>query len=713
MWLVNGPLSSDDFNSSLLMGELMIVSVGESKFDKLRLEQSMNEFIADNGLVRAAANLGDGTLTLRWSSGESMVGLYAEARYGLEQLRSTYYSKHGVNQTSVQAIEDSFGLGIRWTFEHEEPEKPVMRQHIRMYEQLPYLFVELEVESDFEWETNEITPLASYLNDGNVLEFGNISESSGEIRALFVPFDNDKWVRFASQTLPCSLQSYEVTSIFHSRSRSGFVLGSVTHDTWKTGLCVEGTFGGSVGRLRVFGGAADMQTRDTVPHGSVQGKSIVSPTIFVGAFSDYRDGLETYGKANAMLSPALPWQRGVPMGWNSWSAVMSKLDLDVYTHTSDFFHKELQTNGFSDTEGSLYVNFDATWNKLTAEELREAVSRVIANGQKPGIYHTPFAFWGSDPNTPVEGTDGNVLYRDILIKDQAGNPLPKLDGAYAIDPTHPVTLERNKQQLESFVEMGFDYVKLDFLTHGALEGVFHDSSVRTGIQAYNKGMSYICEVLDPKRIGRPFLINLSIAPLFPHGYAHSRRISCDAFGTINDTEYMLNALTYGWWINDNLYRFNDPDHVVLYKSCNQRSVSEAEGRSRLNSAVIAGTSLLLGDDYRMEEAARRAKEWMTNNEVMSLARKGVTFRPVEGCSGNKSEDLFTLSDEEGTWIAVFNFDEERGSEKILSFDRMGIDSSKEIVIRDLWNGSEWSNAAGTDKFHVELGPSESKLLLIK
>ncbi|OBZ17661.1 hypothetical protein [Bacillus sp. FJAT-26390] len=689
------------------------MNVTEMKIGEMKLEKASTGFTVDNGLVRAEADFGGGTITLRWSSGEAVVGLYAEARYGLEQLRSTYYSKHGVDQTSVQAIEDSFGQGIRWTFAHEDLGKPVMRQHIRMYEQIPYLLVELELESEFEWETNEMTPLASYLNDGSVLEFGSFPESTGEIRALFMPFDNDKWVRFASHAIPCSVHSYEVTAIYHSERRNGFVLGSVTHDTWKTGLAVEGTFSGSVGRLRVYGGAADMQTRDTVAHGSLRGKSIVSPTIFVGAFEDYRDGLETYGKANAKLSPALPWQGGVPIGWNSWSAVMSEIDFDVYTHTSDFFRNELQLNGYSDDEGSLYVNFDSFWDNLSPEQLSQAVNRVKANGQKPGIYYTPFAFWGSDPDTPVEETDGAVLYRDILIKDQAGNPLPKLDGAFAIDPSHPAALDRIKRKLDSFVEWGFDYVKLDFLTHGAMEGVFHDSSVRTGIQAYNKGMAHICETLDPKHIGRPFLINLSIAPLFPHGYAHSRRVSCDAFGTIGDTEYMLNALTYGWWINDSLYRFNDPDHVVLYKSSNQRSITEAEGRSRLNSAVIAGTSLLLGDDFRMEEAKQRAREWMTNIEVISLARKGVTFRPVEGRSGDKSEDLFILSDEKGTWVAAFNFDAECGSEKIISFERFGIDSSNGIVVRDLWNGREWSIEGGADMYRAELAPSESKLFLFR
>ncbi|WP_139992100.1 alpha-galactosidase [Paenibacillus paridis] len=675
-----------------------------------KLEHGQNEFIVENGVVQATANLTNGELTLRWSSGEALSGLYAEARYGLAQLRSTYYTKHAVRQSGIQPIEDGYGRGLRWSFEHEELGKPTLRQHFRMYEQLPYLLTELEAENEFEWETNELTPLAAYLNDGSVAEFGDSAEPVEEIRTLFIPFDNDKWVRFASHAIPCSVQSYETTAIYRSQSRNGFVIGSVTHDSWKTGIVVEGTFAEAVGRLRVFGGAADMQTRDTLAHGALRGKSIVSPTIFVGAFADYRDGLEQYGKANAVLTPALPWEGGIPMGWNSWSAVMSKLDYDVYTHTSDFFAKELQQNGFADDNDSLYVNFDAFWNSLPEEQLKDAVRRVKGNGQKPGIYYTPFAFWGSDPDSPVEGTDGRVLYRDILIKDQAGRPLPKLDGAFPIDPTHPEAQERIKRSLDSFVELGFDYVKLDFLTHGAMEGIFHQDGVRTGIQAYNIGMALVRDTLAPERVGRPFLINLSIAPLFPHGYAHSRRVSCDAFGTINDTEYMLNALTYGWWINDNLYRYNDPDHVVLYKSDNQRATSEHEGRSRLNSGVISGTSLLLGDDYRVEEAARRAKAWMTNKEVMALAKRGETFRPVEGVSGTKGEDLFSLSSGEEIYVAAFNFDNENETVKSASFARIGIDSSKGIIVRDLWSGQEQRIEAGASEYRIELSASESKLL---
>lgn len=679
---------------------------------QIKLEKDGSAYIADNGFVKVTADAADGTLSFAWKDGQSLNGSYAEARNGWETVRSSLYGKHGVPAESVKPIADGFGEGVRFCFEHAEPGKPLLRQYIRLYEGLPYALVELEAVGEQEWETNELTPLAAYLNDGGVFDFGD-GAGEAEVRALFIPYDNDKWVRFASHANQNSVRSYEATAVYRSESRRGFVLGSVTHDTWKTAIDVEGTFTSTIGRLRVQAGVADLQTRDTVPHGSLRGASIFSPTIFVGAYLDYREGMEAYGAANAIVKPALSWSGGVPMGWNSWSAVMAKLDYDVYTHTSDFFATALQGEGFADDSGSLYVNFDAFSDNLTAEQLADAVRRVKANGQKPGTYYTPFAFWGSNPDTPVEGTDGALLYREILLKDAGGNPLPKLDGAFPIDPSHPEAIARIMRKLDEVVASGFEYLKMDFLAHGAMEGVHHDPSVRTGIQAYNVGMGAIAEALSPERIGREFLINLSIAPLFPHGYAHSRRVSCDAFGTIEDTEYMLNAVTYGWWISDNLYRFNDPDHIVLYKSDNQRATSEHEGRSRLNAGVIAGTSLLLGDDYRMEEAARRAKEWMTNKTVMTLARRGETFRPAEGRSGTKGEDLFVLAGDGGVYVAVFNFDAENGQTRAIDLERVGIDAANGVIVRDLWTGGEYSLTPGTAEHAITLEAAESKLLFYK
>ena len=54
------------------------------------------------------------------------------------------------------------------------------------------------------------------------------------------------------------------------------------------------------------------------------------------------------------------------------------------------------------------------------------------------------------------------------------------------------------------------------------------------------GHNYGMQLLD-KYFGDMY-INLSISPVFPAQYAQSRRIACDAWNKIKDTEYTLNAL---------------------------------------------------------------------------------------------------------------------------------------------------------------------------
>ena len=68
---------------------------------------------------------------------------------------------------------------------------------------------------------------------------------------------------------------------------------------------------------------------------------------------------------------------------------------------------------------------------------------------------------------------------------------------------------------------------------------YYDPEVQTGMQAYNKGMAYLLEQMEG------MYITMAISPLFPSQYAHSRRIACDAWAGIGDTEYTLNSLTYG------------------------------------------------------------------------------------------------------------------------------------------------------------------------
>ena len=106
---------------------------------------------------------------------------------------------------------------------------------------------------------------------------------AGDNRALFVPFDNDKWIRYQSHPLGFdTLVSYEVTAIFNNESRNGLVIGSVEHDNWKTGISIGKGDRDNIGSLVCYGGIADEQTRDVKAHGALAGKKIKSPKVFFG-----------------------------------------------------------------------------------------------------------------------------------------------------------------------------------------------------------------------------------------------------------------------------------------------------------------------------------------------------------------------------------------------------------------------------------------------
>ncbi len=94
-------------------------------------------------------------------------------------------------------------------------------------------------------------------------------------------------------------------------------------------------------------------------------------------------------------------------------------------------------------------------------------------------------------------------------------------------------------------------------------------------------------------------INLSISPVFPAHYANSRRIACDAWNKIKDTEYTLNATSYGWW-QDRIYNYNDADHIVL------REASEGENRARITSGIITESTSAATISVREVPPNRRA-----------------------------------------------------------------------------------------------------------
>lgn len=517
---------------------------------------------------------------------------------------------------------------------------------------------------------------------------------SGEGRFLFVPFDNDKWIRYEYRPWGGREIGYEAGAWFSADTRAGLVAGSIEHHVWKTAVITEST-PAKLERLTVCCGYTSVETRDTLPHGAVWGREVASAPIFVGWFPDWREGMEAFGEANAQLQKPLKWQGGAPFGWNSWGSIQSKIDLPKAIAVSDAF-RELEAAGFRG-EGPLYIGLDSYWDNFTDEQLARFVAHCRANGQEAGIYWAPFVDWAKRPSRQIEGSD-RFSYADAYLYAH-GKP-QDLDGAWALDPTHPGVQARIRYFFDRFKRAGFTYIKLDFLTHGSLEADRHfDEKVTTGMQAYNAGMQYVYACLGPD-----IYITQAISPLFPGGFAHSRRVACDAFASMKDAEYTLNGLAGGWWLN-RIYPFNDPDHIVL------DNVSEGENRARITTAAITGM-LMNGDDLSLpgnSPAKERALQFLTHAPLLEVVKLGQSFRPAFSPQGTSAPEAFVLREGKQRYVALFNF---ANQTRTLAFDArlLGLSGSKSYKVTELWSG-ETSKVKG--RLETSLGPKDARLYRIE
>ncbi|GGH79360.1 alpha-galactosidase [Filimonas zeae] len=610
--------------------------------------------------------LQQGTYSVELEGRAAITHASAAAGSDGRQWSSRSAQTHTYTQT---AVTNAAGKATLYTFTHGTGTEQ-MQQLFYVYPGKNYFITELRVKG---MACNYLSPLAAAQMSVGV---------KGDNRALKVPFDNDMWLRYDAQPLAkAAFTGSEVSALYNNDTYAGVVLGSLEQHVWKTGVRVAGSNDPAVTRLEVYAGYTDsLYTHDLRnKHGKVlpQDGYCRSPKIMVGSFADWRDGMETYARLSMQFQPRhiFSWTKATPMGWNSWGALQDKITVDKAIAVTHFFADSLQQ--FRNADNTLFMDLDSYWDNLVEGGLDGNVSRLKqfaddckAKGFTPGIYWAPFVDWGKH-NRTMEGSTHN--YKEAWTLQQG--KVVETDGAWALDPTHPGTRDRIRHVLGKMKSLGYEMIKIDFLTHGAIESDhFYDPAVTTGMQAYAKGMELIDSVLDGT-----MLVYAAISPnLATARYVHMRRIACDAFSAIDNSEYTLNSTGYGWW-QGHMYNYMDADHVVF------ATAPDNMNRARLASSLVTGT-VTTGDDYGTHgKWSGIARQLLQNPALLAIAREGKTFRPVDANTGNKGVNVFTQVIGGKRYVAVFNYTG-NNENYVVPFNRAGIKAADQKAT-ELFSGN--------------------------
>lgn len=615
----------------------------------------------------------DGRFSL-WEGDQPILAAHARARSTdgtLIDTRLAQLAEQSVTRdAAVLAYEGEGGL--------------VLREELRTSEGVAYARCTLSHVDGYEVETNDLVPLVMCgLNDNSPYLWRCLQS-----KMLQVPYDQDMWPRPEAVAMRPGRWSADYSVLFDEQSREGIMIGAIEFDVWKNAVACSG-FDCRTLEARSGREAAGDTTHDLREHGSMVGAEVASSEFVVMHGPDWRDLLERYGDLLSARINHRRWPGGAPWGYNTFAALGCDLTEDNYRGCGTFIREQLMPRGF-ENDGTTFIDLDGGWRDFDRAAMLRVKDEHLVAGQHVGIYDSPFAYWGQDLDAQIPYLDEPHTFREIVVKDERGEPLAPLDTAYAYDVTHPVWREWTRRKAQFYFDWGFDLAKFDFLSHAGLEGCHVDPSVRTGRQALKVGYDFLAEIYDERRIGRPFYLSISISPLLPVGPFNTRRISCDAFGLAEDIEYVCNALTYGWWTCGRLYQHNDADHVVLWKSFSMtRASAEGEARARYTTAAIAGSTILLSDDYDNPEARERTLRIATNERVNHVARSGVAFRPMESAGGSACHAF--VGEVDGVpHVALFSWAGEPGR-IAASLDRLGVPAG---TYEDLWTGALVSTGDG-------------------
>lgn len=717
---------------------LLSLSVSAQKISKYN-----DSTVVSTDAASVSANSKTGRLNLHFSNGVTINNAVAY----INELSAGYITTSACKAHLITTDEftNAGGKGIRMTIRHSGNAADItLIQQVLVYQDHPYLFTNLTaIKGDGDGgniETRDISALAILPQEN-----GKLTQPGAEPRFLDVPFDNDNWSHVIenswSKAKPFNGVSYEYASIYDNIKLTGLVMGSLSHDFWKTGITYHAaTALGVIDSLKITDGAATEDnsalppdyggndgTHDHTLHGTMIGKSISSSVIYLGASDDVRKDFINYGKANVQINGSLSWKGPAPFYWNSFGVegvlgyekVMMPKDV---SKISDFIKTLSNFNQYTRP----VMSIDSYDQSIYTTELLTSFGQFARRQhQELGFYFIPFALWSwknTVDNTKLQGTDYPLS--EIVLRDKNNQPIWYKDGqwgALALDPTHPAVRQYVIHQLQKAKTIGAKFIKIDFLTAGALESTRrYNPNIRSGMQAYNYGMKMLKSLAD-SIMGKDVFITEAISPMFPNQYAHTRFISTDVYSHLRDDQPGFphygsteSSLAYGshlWWVQGTLWPYTNLDVTIMKNFQKNPDLSEQEVKVRLFAMMAMGSILGDGSDYRNKIAADRAKVYLDNKNVCAFFNDPKAFTPLKFADGASfDQQLAFYLPGTDVLFSQFNFDTKKEFKETWSRKDVGL-SNGEYVIKDYLSDQTIGKIEkNQDSFTINVPAGDAKMI---
>lgn len=319
----------------------------------------------------------------------------------------------------------------------------------------------------------------------------------------------------------------------------------------------------------------------------------------------------------------------VPTGWCSWYYYYTNITEEIIrSNIKEIQNKSIKVDIFQIDDGYQKEIGDwLQWNHKFPNGLKPLVEEIKNAGMTPGLWLAPFLV--------RKKSEFLQLYPEAVLKDKKGNFVPALwnplwgwDYTYCIDVTHPRALEFLEHIFKTLVnDLGFTYLKLDFLYSASLDGVAYDRK-QSPYQRYRNAIEFIRKI-----VGKDIFLLGCGAPIYPSiGIFDGMRIGCDVTSFWHPEWYrelikdkhalcteraLINTLTRSF-MHRRLW-LNDPDCLLVGKDRNKMSMNQT---ITMATVMAMSSGMLLLSDNLTTLDPDRLEIFQKALKISSICQKG-------------------------------------------------------------------------------------------